>query len=159
MRFAAIILLILFFASQAILFPASADVESPVSIPFGGPIIKKSFKLCLIKVSYFPFVVPNPAAPWFWYYEVEEPDPPFINKLYYVPIYGKTYKLYRPERFAEVVGEYTPGASEAFRQTCTFNKRSLPFAFGNIEKWGTSCKPGEIPEPVRDKKCLKVLGR
>lgn len=123
---------------------------------FGGVIFKKKFYLCLIKVDYPPYVILNPVAPFFNYYEIVQPWPPMLHGLYHVltvvPELGGTTKLRdRREKKVYVAGKYVPGAHVAYRQSCTANKGSLPLLTsaktpisGTIRIWGTGCKPGEI---------------
>jgi len=128
---------------------------------FWGVITKKQLKLCLIKIPSFPFVIPNPAAPAFHYYEIAQPWPPNFHRLYYVysvvpEFKGETKLRDRREKTVEVAGAYIPGLSEVYRQTCTFNKDSLPKnTTGTIRIWGTGCKPGELV-PFDLSKCLKT---
>lgn len=128
---------------------------------FGGVIITKQLKLCLIRIPTIPFVIPNPAAPAFHYYEVAQADPPMLHRLYYVysvvpEFKGETKLRDRREKLVYVMGKYIPGLAEIYRQTCTFNKNSLPrFAAGTIRIWGTGCKPGELT-PVDLAKCVRT---
>ena len=57
----------------AVLHPVSAAADTSDDnclkkgeVCFGGTIIKKNFKWCLIKVDFFPYVIPNPVAPYFY---------------------------------------------------------------------------------------------
>ena len=167
-------LLVLFFCAVMILdslaFPgAAAAAVGDNCLPdicFGGTIIKKDRKWCLIKVSFPPFVIPNPVGPYFYLTHVLQPGDaihtlPMLHKFYDVPLLSREKIRNSPKKGVQVLGGYIPGGSEAFRQSCTVNKEFLPKApldsFGLLDFWGTGCQVtrGEVV-PLPQSKCKKI---
>ncbi len=135
-------------SAEAFILP-SFSVSSPTSGNFGGMILKKQLKFCLIKVPPPIFILPIP----FYYIEVGPPSPAL---LYYMFFISNMYLEYAMEKTSNSLGNYYPAVSEAFRQTC-MNKSALPIAMGVINKIGTSCRTD--PRYITDECHKRVLKR
>ena len=125
---------------------AVSDAIGAIKDSFGGFIEVTRVEVCLIPVSFFPFVLPIP----FRYIEIGDPDfepfdplgdaipDPSPAKVYYIYLASQQHdEDHMGETGHWTLGNYIPGASEAFRSQC-LNANLLPKADGVVVHIGTS---------------------